>query len=81
MGEVLLKPKIKYRTKYESAGNERVMSDSGFNISHLGDYLLKSDSTPDEVKEAEAEKMKPQVAKTIAAHFEAKRKAGDSMAE
>eukprot|EP00966_Prymnesium_polylepis_P188686 4372352-Prymnesium_polylepis.1 len=57
------------------------MSENGFNPSRLGDYLIKSDSTPDEVKEAVARKMKSKVAKDFVAELDKKRKAGDTMFE
>ena len=81
LGDVTLVPKIMYRSKFEGADKERQMSQNGFNISRLGEYLLKSDSTPDVVKEQLANKMRSDLAKKVAAQYAAKRKAGESMAE
>ena len=80
-GDVIQVPRIKYRTKYEPADKERVMTENGFNTSRLGDYLITSDHTPDRVKEEVAKRMRSQVAKRVTQEFDAKRKAGDSMAE
>ena len=81
LGDVILIPKIVYRSKFEGPDKERQMTQNGFNISRLREYLLKSDSTPDAVKEQLASKMRSDLARQYAAQFAAKRKAGDSMAE
>ena len=78
-GEVVLTPRIKYRTKHEPVDKERIMTANGFNQSRLGDYLLSNEFTPEAVREVVARKMRSKKAKQIIAEIEAKRKAGDSM--
>ena len=56
--DVTLISKIKYKTKYEPEDKERMMAETGFNPSRLGDYLINSDSTPDDIKEQIARKMR-----------------------
>lgn len=72
-GEVIKEPQIKYRTKYEKAGKERKMSRKGLNATRMGETLLKSEDTPDAVKEQIARKMRSGFAKEFLATLKSKR--------
>ena len=74
-------PKIKYRTKHEAQSKERLMGAGGFNPSRLGDYLLKSPDTPEDVKERVARKMRSAHAKEFVAELDKKNKIGEQMHE
>lgn len=74
-GNFWREPQIKYRSKYEAASKERAMSMKGLNATRLGESLLKLDSTPHEVKEAVARKMRSKLAKDYIANLETKRRA------
>ena len=50
--------------------------EKALNQTRMGEYLLTSEHTPDDVKEAVARKMRSSKAKEIVAAFDAKRKAG-----
>lgn len=80
-GDIVDEPKIKYKTKYEPAAKERVMAAGAFNPSRLGDYLICSEHTPDEVKEEVARKMRSKKSQEVCAKLDTKRKAGDTMHE
>lgn len=74
-GETIAEPFIKYRTIYEKPGKERKMSRKGLNATRMGELLLKSDDTPDNVKETIASKMRSAFAKDFVANLRAKRAA------
>ena len=74
---IIMVPKIFFRTKYEPASKEKTMTgEKALNQTRMGEYLLTSEHTPDDVKEAVARKMRSSKAKEIVAAFDAKRKAG-----
>eukprot|EP00966_Prymnesium_polylepis_P336784 7391746-Prymnesium_polylepis.2 len=77
-GAVVLTPKIKYRTKYEPAHKEREIKADTFNPTRLGDYLVASELTPDEVKEKVARQMRSSKAKAYVASLDAKKQAGNN---
>mmetsp|Transcript_46387 Transcript_46387/g.115046 ORF Transcript_46387/g.115046 Transcript_46387/m.115046 type:complete len:284 (-) Transcript_46387:38-889(-) len=74
-GQTLKEPFIKYKSKYEMAHRERKMSMKGLNPTRLGEALLRADTTPDEVKEKVARKMRSAFAKEFIAKLERKRQA------
>lgn len=73
-GRLYKEPYIIYRTQYEPVGKQRKMSMKGLNVSRLGDALLKLESTPGDVKEKVARKMRSTLAKEYISSLEAKRK-------
>ena len=79
-GSVVIEPKIRYKTKYEPDEKRRQMA-SSFNATRLGEYLLDSSHTPDDVKEAVARKMKSKKAKQYVEQIDARGAAGDTMHE
>ena len=80
-GLVVKPPRILYHTKYEPVSLEREMSRGGFNPTRLGNYLITSKYTPDDVKLAVASKMRSMLAKDYVEHSKKKRAAGEDMAE
>ena len=78
--DVVTVPRIKYRTKYEAADKERTMGEN-WNPTRLGEYLLSSIHTPDEVKESVARKMRSTKAKDFVKALDSKKRAGDTMLE
>lgn len=77
-GSVILVRKIRYRTKYEPESKTRTMGDN-FPITRLGEYLLSSEHTPPEVKEAVARKMRSQKAKDFVRALDSQKRAGEDM--
>jgi len=72
-GEFLYEePSIKYISKYETAGRERTMSMKGLNATRLGEALLKSELTPDDVKLKAGQKMRSHFAKSYIAKMQEK---------
>ena len=80
-GQLVNPPRILYHTKYEPAILEREMAPGGFNPTRLGNYLIKSKHTPDDIKLAVASMMRSKIAMEYVDQETKKRAAGEDMAE
>ena len=68
------------RPQQKTKRKRRVMA-AAFNVTRLGEYLLKSSYTPENVREEVARKMKSKYAKDLVKELDARTVAGETMHE